>query len=238
MFGSLALPFLVLIFIAAAAAVWVAGVALSNSVDVLSTRLGFGEAIGGLILLAFVTNLPEIAITATAALSNNLGIAVGNILGGIAIQTVVLVVLDGFGVPDTPLSYRAASLVLVLEGALVIGVLGIAVMASRLPAHIVLFRLDPGALLIAVTWVVGLLLLNRARGGLPWHEQGDAPGGQKGRGLAQAQKAQKAREQGTRTVRAAVIFALAAAATLVGGVALEEAGNGIASGIGLSGVLF
>src|SRR5918911_1276756 len=126
-FGSLPLFLLVLIFVGAAAAVWVAGVRLSDTTDVLSSRLGLGEALGGLIMLAIVTNLPEIAITVSAALSDNLGVAVGNILGGIAIQTVVLVVLDAFGVRGRdPLTYRAASLVLVLEGALVIAVLTVA----------------------------------------------------------------------------------------------------------------
>jgi cation:H+ antiporter len=134
---SLALPILLLIFLLAAAFVWVAGVRLSNTTDVLSSRFGLGEALGGLIMLAIVTNLPEIAITASAALSNNIGVAVGNILGGIAIQTVVLVVLDAFGVraPDT-LTYRAASLVLVLEGALVIAVLTGVVMGSQLPPRL------------------------------------------------------------------------------------------------------
>jgi cation:H+ antiporter len=235
---GLPLPALAGFFLGAAALVWVAGSRLSDTADILSERLGLGEALGGLILLAVVTNLPELAITVTAALGNHLGIAIGNILGGIAIQTVVLVVLDGFGVPDIPLTYRAASLVLVLEGALVIGVLGIVIMASRLPAHVVLVGVGPGSLLIAVTWVIGLLFLNKARHGLPWHEQGDAPGGQKGTGLARAERAQKAKEQGTTTIRAATIFAVATIATLAGGVALEEAGSAAASQIGLSGVLF
>ena len=74
-----------------------------------------GFAMTTRILLAIATNLPEIAIVASASLSGNLGVAVGNILGGIAIQTVVLVVLDVFGVRGRPpLTYRAASLVLVL----------------------------------------------------------------------------------------------------------------------------
>ena len=94
MFSGLGLAPLVLIFAVAAGAVWVAGIHLSGSTDVLDTRLGLGEALGGAILLAIATNLPEIAIVVSAALSHSLGIAIGNILGGIAIQTVVLVVLD------------------------------------------------------------------------------------------------------------------------------------------------
>ena len=134
MFDSLALPIVLLIFAGAAALVWMAGIRLSDTTDVLSFRLGLGEALGGLILLAIVTNLPEIAITVSAALSKELGVAVGNILGGIAIQTVVLVALDAFGVGGRePLTYRAASLSLVLEGVLVIAVLTVAVMASQLP---------------------------------------------------------------------------------------------------------
>lgn len=238
MLNALPFPALILIFLAAAAVVWVAGTRLSNTTDILSERLGIGEALGGLIILAFVTNLPEIAITVSAALSHHLGLAIGNILGGIALQTVVLVALDVFGVRGVPLTYRAASLTLVLEGALVIGVLGIVIMATQLPASLVFARVAPGALLIAALWVIGLVLLNKARHGLPWHEQGDAPGGQQGRSDTRAKKAEKAKEAGISTTRIVIMFALAALATLAAGVALEESGNSIAGQVGLSGVLF
>jgi cation:H+ antiporter len=51
-----------LVFVGAAAVIWVAGIALSDQTDVLSTRLHLGSALGGLLLLAIATNLPEIAI--------------------------------------------------------------------------------------------------------------------------------------------------------------------------------
>jgi cation:H+ antiporter len=44
-FGSLSLPLLLLIFGGAAALVWVADIRLSNTTDVLSSRLGLGEAL-------------------------------------------------------------------------------------------------------------------------------------------------------------------------------------------------
>ncbi|WP_205538967.1 sodium:calcium antiporter [Mycobacterium kyogaense] len=231
---------LLLTFAAAAGAIWVAGISLSNQTDVLSTRLHLGSALGGLILLAIATNLPEIAIVASASLSGNLGVAVGNILGGIAIQTVVLVALDAFGVRGPrPLTYRAASLVLVLEAALVVAVLAIVIAGTQLPGTLIVWRVTPAALLILVVWVGGLLLLRRAGQSLPWHESGQPPDGQdKPRGHSTASNEREATTRGISTAKSALIFGLAAVVTLVAGVVLERSGDAIADGIGLSGVLF
>ena len=122
MFAGLTLIGALAIFVGSAAAVWLAGLWLWQMTDALERHFGFGEALGGLVILLITTNLPEIAMTTGAAVSGDLGIAIGNILGGIAIQTLVLVALDGFGIRSgQPLTYRAASLILVLEAALVIG---------------------------------------------------------------------------------------------------------------------
>jgi cation:H+ antiporter len=238
--SALSLPVLVGIFALAAAAIWVAGIKLSDATDVLATRLGLGQAIGGLLLLAIATNLPEIAITASAALAHNLGIAIGNILGGIAIQTVVLVVLDAVGVRGRhPLTYRAASLTLVLECALVIAVLAVAVAGTRLPSKLIAYRVAPAGLLIAALWVLGLLLLKRASTGLPWHESGEAPGNQdEPRGHSQKKKEQQASARHLSTARAGVAFGISAVVTLVAGVVLERSGDAMSGHIGVSGVLF
>jgi cation:H+ antiporter len=237
---SLPLIVLLAIFVAAALAVWVAGIKLSETTDVLATRLGLGAALGGLILLAVATNLPEIAIVVTASLAGHLGIAIGNILGGIAIQTVVLVVLDVSGVKGgRPLTYVSASLVIVLEAVLVIAVLVAVVMGSRLPSGFTLGRVEPGAVLVVLVWAVGLWLLGRARSGLPWHEDGEAPANQpEPRGHSQAKTEKRASEAGVGTGRAAGVFGAAAAVTLVGGVFLAQSGEAIATHIGMSGVLF
>jgi cation:H+ antiporter len=230
----------ILVFLAAAVAVWLAGVRLSDATDVLASRLGLGEALGGLILLAIATNLPEIAITASASLSGELGIAIGNILGGIAIQTVVLVALDAFGIHGgRPLTYRAASLQLVLEGSLVVAVLVIAVMGTQLPSSLVVWRVAPGGVLIAIAWVLGIALIGRARNGLPWHQEGRAPEGQESApGASKGKKEEDSAKRGESTRRVALVFAAAALVTLAGGVALEESGTRIAEHIGMSGVLF
>ena len=238
--SSSALPWLLLVFAVAAGAIWVAGVALSDQTDVLATRLHLGAALGGTVLLAVATNLPEIAITVSAATRGDLGVATGNLLGGIAIQTVVLVALDAVGTRGgRPLMHRAASLTLVLEGAVVVAVLGVVIAASQLPGDLIVARVAPGGLLIAIIWVAGLLLLGRAGRGLPWHEQGEAPDNQQPpRGHSRAQKEKTATSKGTSTARAAAVFAAAALVTLVAGVVLERSGDAIAEDIGLSGVLF
>jgi cation:H+ antiporter len=238
--SSLPTVVLVLIFAAAAGAIWIAGIQLSDQTDVLSTRLHLGSALGGLILLALATNLPEIAIVASASVGGQVAVAVGNILGGIAIQTVVLVALDAFGVGrGQPLTYRAASLVLVLEGLAVVAVLAVVIAGTQLPSDLIAWRITPESVLIVVVWLVSLLLVQRAGRHLPWHESGEAPDNQgPERGHSQKKTEQAASARGVSTAKAAAIFAVAALVTLVAGVILERSGDAIAEHIGFSGVLF
>jgi cation:H+ antiporter len=237
MFEQMSLPVLSLIFAAAAAVVWIAGISVSKTTGVLSSRFGLGEALGGVILLAIVTNLPEIAITASAALRNQLGLATGNILGGIAIQTVVLVILDAFGLgKSAPLTYRAASLDLVLEAVLVVAMLSLTVMGHQLPGSLIWRGITPDDVLICGTWIAGIYLIGRARNGLPWQSQGDAAGGQRHR--TEQQKKEKADAKNSSTAWAAIVFIISAAATLIAGVALQQTSETIAKEIGMTGVVF
>ncbi|MEV5607378.1 hypothetical protein [Streptomyces sp. NPDC052225] len=238
--GSLSSPLLLVLFVASAAVIWYAGIKLSDTTDILAERLGLGGALAGLVLLAIATNLPEIAITVSAALAGQLDVAVGNILGGIALQTVVLAVLDAAGVrPRSPLTRMAASLQLVLEGGLVVAILAVVVMGTQLPSGLHAARLDPASVAICALWGIGLALMNRAGRGLPWREGGDAPDGQpEPRGHARGKKEKAATAQGVGTRRAALLFAAAALATLVAGVVIERSGEEFFARQGLSGVLF
>ena len=238
--SHLGVPLLVLIFIGCAAVIWVAGGQLSNTTDVLDSRLHLGSAIGGVVLLAIATNLPEIAITVAASVSGQVGVAIGNILGGIAIQTVVLVALDAAGSRgNRALTYRAASLELVLEAGLVVAVLTVAVMGSQLPSDLQVGPIAPAAVLITLLWLAGVVILSRVRGKLPWQEAGEAPDNQvPPRGHAKTQKNRQATAKHVSTRRAASIFAVAAIATLAAGYLLEQSGDAIAGHIGLTGVLF
>ena len=123
---------LVAIFLVSAGAIWVSGMVLAGTVDTLDGRFGWGDDVGGAVILGIVTSLPELAIVVSAAAGGELELATGNILGGIAIQTVVLVLLDARSPSNQPLSSAAGSLVLSLEALTVIGVVTFAVMGSQL----------------------------------------------------------------------------------------------------------
>ena len=237
---SLSLPILLLIFGVSALIIWFAGIKLSETADILSTHFGLGEALGGMILLAIVTNLPEIAITISAALQHNMELAIGNILGGIALQTVVLVLLDVFGLgKKDPLTYRAASLILVLEGLMVITVLTLVVVGNQLRPSVIYLGVSPIDLTILLVWLVGIYMIGKARTNLPWHQLGVLPNSQKEkRGHSKKKKFDLAIKKGTSIQTVILVFAVCSLLTLIAGVGLEVTGDAIAKQIGMTGVLF
>ena len=234
--GSLSTGVLILIFAGSAGAIWVAGIRLSTSTGALDTRLGLGSALGGLLLLALATDLPELAITITAALNDNLGLAVGNLLGGIAIQTLVLAALDIGAGPERPLSYMVGSLLLVLEGALVGVVTVMAIMTAQLPVKTQLIGMSPGTIAIVVVWLAGLKIVGRARQNMRWEIK--AEGAQPGRTHAQRRREDPKPHKQHSTGTVVLIFAAAAAVTLVAGVLIEMSGDELAGRAGLSGPVF
>ena len=218
---------LILVFVVAAVATWMAGVRLAAATDVIDDAFGLGEALGGMILLSIVGSLPELAITVSAAASGNLGIAAGNLIGGVAMQTLVLVIADRAMRGDRPLTTAAGSLVPALEGLLVIAVVGVTMLGGLLPASASVGPLGVGAIAIVVIWFVGMRMLSKVRN-RPDLVFADA--------AAPAEVAEKpARET---THRALVVFSIGAAVTLVAGVLLEQTGSAIADDWGWSGVVF
>ena len=138
-----------------------------------------------------------------------------------------------------PLTYRAASLVLVLEGLMVIAVLTLVVIGNQLKASVMYFGVSPVDATIVLVWLVGLYGIGKARTGLPWQEQGAAPGGQKEpRGHSIKKKVEAATKKGLGTPRLIAMFAFCAIVTLVAGVGLEMSGEAIARLTGMTGVLF
>ena len=225
-------PSLILIFIAAAIVTWIAGVSLAKATDVLDDRFGLGEAIGGMILLSVAGSLPELAITLSAARSGHLDIAAGNLIGGVAMQTFVLVIADWFGRGKSPISTAAASLIPALEGLLVVAVVSVVALGGLLPSSASIGPMAVSSISILIIWVAGMLILNkvRSRPELSFAKAGEA---------AEASESnEKDASQGQSTRRTIILFVIASIATLIAGVALEQTGNQLADNFGINGVLF
>jgi cation:H+ antiporter len=220
---------LLAVFIAAAAATWVAGVFLSKATDVLDDRFGLGDAVGGLLLLGLAGSLPELAITASAALSGNLELATGNLLGGIAMQTLVLVLLDATSRRKRPLSSLTADASPLLEASMVVVLVTLAVMGGLLPESTAVGPVSPVSIAIVAFFLVGVMGINRARSRPGWTFAGDAP-------PQAAEAPNRFKTASTRTLLG--VFGLASIVTLGAGVALEQSGNDLAGHFGINGVVF
>jgi cation:H+ antiporter len=238
MFSGLPFSVLIAIFAVAAAGVWIAGIQLSDATDILAERTGMGEALGGMIFLAVVTNLPEVAIVGSGAWRGDLGVAIGNILGGISAQTAVLVILDAFGLSKVaPLSCRAASPETVLEGVLVMAVLGVCIMGAQLPAKLAFGYIAPAETMIAAIWVIGLWIVGRMRN-TPWPDD-DPPAQAAEAECAPAESpAERRRYKNVSTGRTINMFLVGSVVTLVCGVILEISSHEIARHLGMTGVVF
>jgi len=236
--SSLGTPLLVVVFAAGAAATWVAGIALSKTTDVLDTRLGLGEELGGLLLLALAGSLPELAITISAAAQGNLGLAAGNLIGGIAVQTMVLLVCDIAVGPARPLTFLVGALTPVLEGLLVMTVVaGVDLGALLSPSTAIGGVVSPASVGIVVVWLVGIYVIDRARKEPRWSVS--MPGSHPGRRHRRERHPERPHPYAAAsTARVALVFGAACAVTLVAGVALEESGNTLATRLGVNGVVF
>lgn len=85
----------VLGFLACAVAIGVAGTYLSRYGDVIARRTGMGGSWVGLVLIATVTSLPELATGVSAVTINQAPeIAVGDVLGSCVFNLLLIVVLD------------------------------------------------------------------------------------------------------------------------------------------------
>jgi cation:H+ antiporter len=236
--SGLASPLLGVIFVVAAAATWLAGVALSKSTDALDARLGLGEELGGLLLLSVAGSLPELAITISAAAQGNLGLAAGNLIGGIAVQTMVLVVCDIAVGRKRPLTFLVGALSPVLEALLVALVVSGVLMGALLsPSTAIGGVVSPASVGIVVVWTFGVFVINRVRKTPRWTitMEGSEPGRRHHREPSTGADHPFASRT---TAGVAGIFAGACAVTLGAGVALEMSGNTLADRAGINGVIF
>ena len=231
--SSLGTPLVVALFLVAAAATWGAGNLLSKTTDSLDVRFNLGEELGGLLLLAIAGTLPELAITVSAAASGHLDLAAGNLIGGIAVQTMVLVLCDFASGTQRPLTFLVGALTPVLEGLLVALVVSVVLMGALLkPSTAIAGTVSPASVGIVVAWLFGVYVINKVRKSPRWRVT--AEGSHRGRRNKREVTVQDHHPYKTRsTAYVASVFAIACGVTLAMGVVLESSGNVLADRAGI-----
>ncbi len=153
---------MIALFLVSAIVIWISSNRLSVIVENIDDAFKLGDAFGGTILLSIVTNLPEIIIVIRGVQNNNTSIALGNILGGIALQTLLLVLFDFASrkesKPLSTLTYHTSSLI---QGFILCIVLSIVIMGAQFQTQFVAIPVSPVETMIIGTWLIGLFLLKR-----------------------------------------------------------------------------
>ncbi|MEI6144121.1 MAG: sodium:calcium antiporter, partial [Candidatus Berkelbacteria bacterium] len=228
---------LILLFLASAAVIWFAGVVLAKTTDSIDTRFRLGEALGGMILLGITGTLPEIAILISAAIAGQTEVIIGNLVGGIAIQTVVIIFFDFAIKGKRPLSYHAGAKILSLEGLSVIGITALAILAMKVPASASVFHMNPLSIVMFLFWLTSLFLIDKARKYKSLYTTLDDA--QPGRMHHERRAVENHKFYASKsTAYVIVIFIIASIATLIAGVFLERSGTSIAAHFGIGAGIF
>jgi cation:H+ antiporter len=179
-FESYSLGINALIFVIAAALIWIAGTTLERYADAISVRTGLGQAFTGVLLLSTATSLPEVATTITAvALLNNPTLAVYNLLGGVAMQTAILAIADRAQRQPGALTFFQPRFVLLMQGVGLLLLLQLAVAGVAAQGWPKIFSISLWPIAIFIGYLAILYATYRYRGQPRWTptKGGDAPMG-------------------------------------------------------------
>ncbi len=155
------LTFQILIFLTSAIVIWYFCNKLSDVVEYIDSKYRLGAAFGGTLILSIVTNLPEIAITISGAMKGNFDLVTGNLLGGIAMQSMLLIGFDFFSKKPQPLSTLTASKVGIYQSLALIVILIICFAGSVFKEKPIAFGAGISVWSIAIIWLGFLLMLKK-----------------------------------------------------------------------------
>lgn len=155
-----------LLFAGCALVILLLGPRLTQVADQVADRTGWGEALTGAVLLGATTSLPGSVLSVTAATRGHADLAVGNALGGIAVQTFFLAVAD-LNYRRANLEHAAASLPNMMQNALLLVLLSLIALGPALPDFTV-WGIHPLTVVMFATYAYGLRLVDRSHDSPMW----------------------------------------------------------------------
>lgn len=166
-FAQYALLHTVGIMLIAALVIGFTGWRLTGYADRLADRTGLGEAVTGALFLGAATSLPGIVTSVSAAAGGYAELAVSNAIGGIAAQTVFLVVAD-MAYTKANLEHAAASIPNMMHGALLIILLTMILVTAAAPP-VSIWGISPATPAMLAAYIYGMRMVSKARLRPMWH---------------------------------------------------------------------
>lgn len=215
------------VFSVSAVVVWIAGTKVAHYADRLAVATGVGHATVGLLLLAGITSLPEVAVALTSAAAGAPGLSVNNLLGGVAMQIAILAVADAI-IGKQALTVIAGTPLLLLQGTatvLLLLVFAAAVVVGDRP----LLGAGAWSWSLLVLYLLSIWTIANAQGSRVWLVHGTQLQAEQ----AAAHETSQPPAAGGRLKPLLLKLAAGAAAILVAGFVLSRTGDAIAAQTGL-----
>jgi cation:H+ antiporter len=155
------------VFLGAAGVIACSGTLLAGFGDRLADRTGLGEAVTGTLFLGLTTALPGLTASITAALDGRPALALGNAIGGIAIQTTFLAAGDVL-LPKANLEHAAASVTNMIQTAILVILLTLVLLGLTGP-EVTVGHVHPMTILLFLAVGASFWLVYRSSLEPMWH---------------------------------------------------------------------
>lgn len=150
-----------LLFVIAAIAIWYFCNKLSDVVEYIDAAFGLGDAFGGTLILSIVTNLPEIAIAISGAVRGHYDLVTGNLLGGIAMQSMLLILYDFASSDKRPLSTITSSKAGIFQGVSLVFILSLCFFGGVFKEKTTFLGAGFPIWIVLIIWICSLFYLKK-----------------------------------------------------------------------------
>jgi len=150
-----------LVFLLSATAIILAGIRLAPYGEAIGRRTGIGQGWIGLLFLATLTSIPEMATTVTGAMIDAPNIALGNAFGSNLFNVVIIAVLDILLLGRGPFLLRVRTYH-VLSGSVAILLTMLAALGMVIGSPLTWLGISPFSWLILFGYIAGVFILFHA----------------------------------------------------------------------------
>lgn len=156
------------LFVLGAVVILFTGPRFSRLAEDLTDAFGIGQTLGGMLLLGASTSLPGVIISFDTALGGQATLSVSNAVGGIAAQTVFIAVADVV-MRRGPLSEEVTVSASLMQLAILLFLLTLALLAMLVPDAFTIFGLHPASFALVIAVLLGFRMIQTSEVEPKWY---------------------------------------------------------------------